>query len=100
MIAWLLASAWAAGVEVVVLDPEGAPVEGARLSLDGEALGATDRRGRAALDVDAAGLLSVRAPGYREVLQGIDPERRRPLRIAASAPNLNAVDVLNLCCNI
>lgn len=94
MIAWLLASAWAAGVEVVVLDPEGAPVEGARLSLDGEALGATDRRGRAALDVDAAGLLSVRAPGYREVLQGIDPERRRPLRVQLQASDADLLVVV------
>ncbi len=85
MIAWLLATALADELRVVVLDPRGEPVAAAVVTAAGEER-TTEARGRAAFDLPAGShVLTVDAPGFREVLQQVELPRRRPLRVQLGA---------------
>jgi hypothetical protein len=75
---WSLALA---GVDLVVLDPEGEPVADARVQAS-QPTAPTDRRGRTTLELpDGTHLVTVLAPGYRPVDLQVELPRRRPVRL-------------------
>ncbi len=77
MLSLFLAAAMAAEVDVVVrTHGSGDPIEGAVVTLHGQPLGATDRRGRVTLDLDPASTFSISHPEHRDAivtLEGLAP---------------------------
>ena len=86
IVQWLLGAALAAEVDLVLHDPDGAPVAEAEVRSGDALLGTTSRRGRLRIDLpDGPHEVVVDAPGYRPVLLSVTLPRRRPLRVALSA---------------